>query len=467
MPNDYLEIGTGLCPACGRTVPMKLVRRGDGAVWFEKFCPECGPSEARAYSDAVQWAAARRVVGPALIPDAFAGDAARPCPEGCGFCARHEQHLCMPIVEITSRCNLGCPICLNDSGGEAPDMTAGEFSTVLDRLIEAEGQVDILNFSGGEPLLHPELIALVDMALARPGIVKVSVSTNGLKLLEDMALAAELKKRDVVIALQFDGFDPEADRRMRGAELGRKRRRILEMLQLRNMTASLTFTLAGGWNDPQLHEAFRLLFECDNLVSLMIQPLAFTGRAAGVAEVERLDVAAALRRIDEYGAPYAKAADFAPLPCSHPLCFALAYYLKLDSGRFVPLNKIVDARTLLNQAANKVVFGLNPEEHGELKNMVYELWAESTGEADEVLATLKRLLKNYSEADTGCGCFNPRRAFNLMEREIKSVYIHAFMDRHNFDLARARRCCQAYALADGRLIPCCVRNNTVTEGVGR
>jgi hypothetical protein len=51
---------------------------------------------------------AQRCVNPAWVPLAFSGDASRPCPDGCGMCDRHEQHLCMRIVEITTRCNLAC-----------------------------------------------------------------------------------------------------------------------------------------------------------------------------------------------------------------------------------------------------------------------------------------------------------------------------------------------------------------------
>jgi MoaA/NifB/PqqE/SkfB family radical SAM enzyme len=40
-----------------------------------------------------------------------------------------------------------------------------------------------LLLSGGEPLLHPRFLNFVDEALARPEIVRVSVSTNGLDLL--------------------------------------------------------------------------------------------------------------------------------------------------------------------------------------------------------------------------------------------------------------------------------------------
>ena len=40
----------------------------------------------------------------------------------------------------------------------------------------------------------------------------------------------------------------------------------------------------------------------------------------------------------------------------------------------------------------------------------------------------------------------------------KSIFIHAFQDAETFDLARARRCCNAYPQPDGSLMPACVYN---------
>jgi hypothetical protein len=39
-----------------------------------------------------------------------------------------------------------------------------------------------------------------------------------------------------------------------------------------------------------------------------------------------------------------------------------------------------------------------------------------------------------------------------------SITIEAFMDRWNFDVARARRCCIQEAMPDGRIIPFCTYN---------
>ena len=70
-----------------------------------------------------------------------------------------------------------------------------ETRRILDRLVAAERQIDVLNFSGGEPLVHPDLLGLVDEALARPEIVRVSISTNGLALLARPELVDRMTRR--------------------------------------------------------------------------------------------------------------------------------------------------------------------------------------------------------------------------------------------------------------------------------
>ena len=106
---------TSVCPACGALVPAKVVADGD-EVHFLKFCREHGESRALVWRGVAGYLSAQRVVKPAWTPREFAGDERRPCPDGCGFCARHEQHLCLPIIEITNRCDLSCPVCLVDAG---------------------------------------------------------------------------------------------------------------------------------------------------------------------------------------------------------------------------------------------------------------------------------------------------------------------------------------------------------------
>jgi 7,8-dihydro-6-hydroxymethylpterin dimethyltransferase len=452
---NTLGVTHSVCGTCGRVVPAKIVSESD-SIYLEKFCCEHGPDRCLIRRDEADYLRTLRHVKPAWAPEAFAGDAAAVCPSGCGYCSRHEQHLCMPIVEITSRCDLRCPICLVDAG-RPWDMSRVEFSRLLHGLIAAERQIDILNLSGGEPLLHPELLALIDDALAIPEIVRVSVSTNGLMLLHNPDLLARLRERNVVVSLQFDGFSDEAYEILRGRRLLAEKLQILELLDNVGISNSLTMTVADGVNDDQFPAVLDYLFAHPHVISLMIQPLALAGRGRHLAgKVDRLGIPDIIKLLGKAGIAQVQAEDFSPLPCSHPLCFSLAFYLMLDGGGKISINRLVEASQWLDALANRTVFGLDEEEHDRMKDMIYDLWsgpAATAPDSQSVLKTLRGILDELASRR-----FEPRQAFSITERRIKSIFIHAFQDADTFDLARVRRCCNGYPQPDGRLMPACVHN---------
>ena len=462
----FIGITHSACSKCRTLVPSRISCTDD-AVYSLKFCKEHGQEEVVIYGDPADYLSRRRFVKPAVTPERFFGNSELPCPDGCGFCSRHEQHLCMPIFEITEHCNLACPICLNSSGG-GKDCSPDEFRTMLDKIFEAEKQIDVMNLSGGEPLLHPQLLELIDEALSRSGVVRVSISTNGLEFIDNPELVHELKKRDVVISLQFDGDDDNIYRVLRGRPLLAEKLKIIDILSDADISMSLTMTIMKGLNENAVKDGLDLLFSHDNIVSLMIQPAAFVGRGAGLKkDYSRISIPEIIDKLELHGKLRVGRRHFIPLPCSHPQCFSLAYYLKLNSGAFISITDFTDIAGSLDAMSNRVVFGLDPSEHSKLKEMIYDLWsgpAAMVPESEQVLKTLKNILQSFPSSQQGCNCFNPRKAFGMMERRVKSVFIHAFQDADTFDLERARRCCHAYPQSDGTLVPACVRNVMRLDG---
>jgi hypothetical protein len=98
---------------------------------------------------------------------------------------------------------------------------------------------------------------------------------------------------------------------------------------------------------------------------------------------------------------------------------------------------------------------MEADERERLRNMVYDLWSGPAGsipDGEAVMGTVRGLLREASS------CCDPKEFFVAAERRVKSIFIHAFQDSDTFDLARVRRCCNAYPLEDGRLMPGCVYN---------
>jgi hypothetical protein len=149
--------------------------------------------------------------------------------------------------------------------------------------------------------------------------------------------------------------------------------------------------------------------------------------------------------------------DFSPLPCSHPACFSLAFYLKVEKGGFRSVKQLLDLERYLDLIQNRALFGTDEESFQAVTDAVYALWsgpAAMSPDSKKTLAAIRRLLSDI----TSCGCYQPGQAWAAAERSVKSIFIHQFMDRHTFDLSRARKCCQVYPQPDGQLMPACVFN---------
>ena len=48
-----------------------------------------------------------------------------------------------------------------------------------------------------------------------------------------------------------------------------------------------------------------------------------------------------------------------------------------------------------------------------------------------------------------------KEELRIGEAQAKSIFLHHYMDPHDFDLERLRKCCHHYAQADGRIMPAC------------
>ena len=454
--DGHLGTTTSTCRVCAKLIPAH-VEIADGAVWFEKHCPQHGPQRVRIYSDADEYLALGRYHRAGSTPLQFSTAADKPCPEACGVCPRHEQHTCVPIIEITDHCDLACPICLVNNRASY-HLTRQQVADMLDRLVAAEGQISVLNLAGGEPTLNPEFRAIVEECLKRREILRVSVSTNGLRLADDSELLRFLAARNVVISLQFDGTDDDAYVRLRGRPLLTHKRRLIEEAGARGAAMSLTATIARGVNEGQVPVVADLLFRHEHILSAMFQPMAYVGRGGTVERpVDPVGIPEITRGLDGAAAGQIARDDFAPLPCSHPACFALAFYLALGAGRFTPIKRLVPIDRYLDMLQNRALFGTDPASFGVVRAAVYDLWSSPAAlapDSQQALSAVRRLLRSIAASPDA----QPARALAAAERSIKSIFIHHFMDRDSFDLSRARKCCNVYPQPDGRMLPACVYN---------
>lgn len=463
---EVLAWSRAVCPSCHELVDAARVRR-DGKILLRKRCPDHGTSEALICDDADWYAAALRVSSEGRRPLRFATEQRDGCPQDCGLCPDHEQHTCLPIIEITDRCDLDCPICLVRDAGHG-HMSVRDFGRIIQGLVDTEGQVDIVNLSGGEPTLHPDLDALLDLA-DRPEVGRISISTNGRRLARDPALRRDLARRGVYVNLQFDGLDATATHALRQAHDDPDLKlSLLDALQADGVATTLTCTVARGVNEELLGDGLRLLLERSNVLSLMVQPAAYTGAGGGsFAPHDPMDIVTipeVARRLAEASDGLLKADDFLPMPCSHPACFALTYLLRTDDG-FVPLPRFVDPERYLRLVRNRGTLNPDADFEAQMTATIDDLWCSSgqIPDCDRVLGALKQATTALYPTERS---MRPRERIKIGEQHVKSVFIHAFMDDHTFEVERVRKCCHQYALADGRLMPACSFNAFFRPGCG-
>lgn len=450
-----------LCNTCGTLTQAAILFR-DGAVVLVKWCPEHGRTEALIASDQAYYLRSLAYIKPGQQPlEAFhAGSRPGTCPEACGLCPEHEQHTCVPILEITDRCNLACPICLV-RGREHRELSVDETRAIVGHLVRYEGRLNMLTLSGGEPTLHPRFLDIVD-EVCRPEIGIVSVSTNGLRLLENNGdLIRALRDRHVVIALQCDGFSAETNRLLRGRpDLGDIKLRIIERVLALGGRLSLTLTLARGVNEAELGPVLRWLFSEDKILSLMVQPLATLAAKPlpGLPDPSKpLTIPDVIRELCKHSDTMLQPRDFSPLPCSHPTCFALTYLLNAGEGRMVPLPRLIDPENYLDIIKNQALLGTDTDSLLGVRDALYSLWS-SDGQIPDRQAVLSTIRLLLLELNMRLGSDDHRDILDLGTRHIKSIFIHQFMDRYTFDLSRAVKCCNHYPKPDGRLLPACIRN---------
>src|SRR5262249_61811801 len=117
---------------------------------------------------------------------------------------------------------------------------------LVDRYVQLEGIPDVLQLSGGEPTVHPELVRMVRYAYEQP-IAQVMINTNGIRLARDPALLEALAPmRDrFEVYLQFDGLTDATYVALRGEPLLETKLQAVEAIRKHGLRCTLVCTVDG------------------------------------------------------------------------------------------------------------------------------------------------------------------------------------------------------------------------------
>ncbi|BCI92808.1 radical SAM protein [Mycobacterium persicum] len=452
----FLEYTRSICPVCKVVIDAQVNVRG-GKVYLRKRCRDHGEFEALVYGDAQMYLDSMRFNKPGTIPLQFQTEIRDGCPTDCGLCPDHKQHACLGLIEVNTHCNLDCPICFADSGHQ-PDgyaLTLAQCETMLDALVAAEGEPEVVMLSGGEPTIHKQILEFVDAAQTRP-IKTVIINTNGIRLASDRQFVANLAQRNrpgrpVHIYLQFDGLEEATYRQIRGRDLRDIKARALDNCAAAGLTVTLVAAVERGVNDHELGAVIRHGMAQPAVQSVVFQPVTHAGRHLQFDPLTRLTNSDIVHGIAAQLPAWFQADDFFPVPCCFPTCRSITYLLT-DGEHVLPIPRLLDVQDYLDYVSNRVIPDLA------IREALEKLWSASAVMGTDT--TIEQLQRAAAALDcaNACGINLPEALANLTDR-VFAIVIQDFQDPYTLNVKQLMKCCVQQLTPDGRLIPFCAYNS--------
>lgn len=425
---------TSVCPVCLRRIPAKLAFR-EGSWYLEKTCDEHGSFQAVVWRgtapDLRQWGN--------YNPPKEAASEAPDCPNECGLCGKHLQSTCCVLVEVTSRCNLKCPVCFAASS-LAPEKSVEELFHDFEYLA-AKG-CRFIQLSGGEPTVRNDLPDIVAVA-KKTGATSVQLNSNGLRLGREPEFTKRLAESGLdFVFLQFDGISDEPYRALRGEPLLAEKLEAIRICGENGIGVTLVPTVVPGVNDHQIGDI--LLYGIKNtpvIRGVHFQPISYFGRyPSQPADAGRITLPEIAAAIETQTDGMIRLEDLAPSACDHPRCGFHGDFMILP-------DKLISLQPKMNPEPTECCCGGSDQEALRNRNFVARRWKRNLEREQEAEALEPRDPSELMDLDT----FLSRVAANGF-----TVTSMAFQDAYTLDIERLRRC-SLHVYDHGRIIPFCAR----------
>lgn len=458
-----------ICPDCRAGIEAAIFSEA-GRVYIEKDCPSHGRFRDLYWSDVQSFERAERFRSDGQGVDHPRTQERQGCPLDCGLCPKHMSETNLGIIDVTNRCNLVCPICFANAAatGSVYEPAPEQVLSMLRNLRSHRAlAAPAVQFSGGEPTLREDLPELIRMA-KRAGFQNVQVNTNGIRLAESPDYIRTLMSAGLdTVYLQFDGLTADVYAYTRGRDLVETKRRAVEHCRRAGMrSVVLVVTLIKGINSGQLGDIIRFAADNFDVVRCVnVQPISFAGRVRDdKLETWRMTIPDFMACVEAQTGGRIRAADFYPVPCevpiaravgalkkerypeftAHPHCGAATYFFP-RGGEIVAINRDVDVEKILASLKTVAATAARGRRWRATLQLLGALRHVKSGWLRKFLWPLLRKGSFEALAD--------------IHYQLVLLSCMHFMDVHNFDRERVRRCVIHYALPDGRIIPFCSYNN--------
>jgi uncharacterized radical SAM superfamily Fe-S cluster-containing enzyme/CTP:molybdopterin cytidylyltransferase MocA len=433
-----------VCPECLKAIPACKTIDGDD-VYLEKACPEHGVFRTIIWRGPPAYQA-WTVASPPSSPPVCATAVDKGCPFDCGLCPDHRQQTCCVLLEVTSRCNLACPVCFAAAGGEGkdPDLAAveGWFRTLL-----AAGGPYNIQLSGGEPTLRDDLPDIIAYGRSL-GFSFFQLNTNGLRLAADSGYARRLKEAGLsCVFLQFDGLDDAVYEIIRGKPLLDVKRAAISRCAELGLGVVLVPTLVLGVNTGQIGRIIE--FAAGHIPAVRgvhFQPVSYFGRyPVSPGDSGRFTLPELMRALADQSGGKMNIGDFRPTGGRNACCSFHANYLVAADGGF----------KLLSGAETKSCCQPRPAADSvrKVRAFVARRWSVPGGPRAATLASCPGTVTESLD-----------EFLASVENRSLGISAMAFQDCDTFDFDRTKECPLHTLHPDGRLIPFCAYNLTDRQG---
>ncbi len=441
-----LKNTTSRCHVCRKLKPAQVIKttlNGQEQILMRRHCDCHGTHEFVIASDARFYWLAK---GNPLNTGCGCGPTCSPAGEGkegfLGDNALNEAKkgtlealsTCLALIEIVDSCNLACPTCFADSpvGVRDAKLKYHSFDTLTARIqgvLDRKGHIDILQFSGGEPTLHPDFFRLVAWVRSNPGIDYLLINSNGIRFAKEPAFLEEMGRLyrqydNIQLYLQYDGPQEAGQIELRGTDLRDMRLEAIQNCERIGLPLTLAMTVTEE-TLPYLWETVLFARKFKHIRGIGFQPLFLSGRTsvkrAGPLP-QPLTTADILLGLNNQSQGELSLDDFTPLPCGDPNCATIGWLFRMNDTYYSPSKFGVDIAALQSSLPDRVHY------------------------------TIEDLKK--------CGCDNTplgdlMKSFEATESNAFRLFVKPFMDERTWDEDRIDRCCTHVIRPDGQLDSFC------------
>lgn len=448
MSTTLLRNTVVYCAKCNKNEIARIIEKETGGVYLEKLCPNEKKSIKLAASR--DWYESRMRTNQKIQKNKNTHPSKNGCPLDCGICESHTSSLHLAVFSITNACNLDCPICFTYNRSDIKyHKSAEDTSVILNHVLNESPNIQLINLTGGEPTMHPNLFEILDVCKSK-NFPRITMNTNGIKIAHDKEFAQKIKDYGIQLVLSLDTMDKEKSILIHGRDITKQKQRALEILEELDIPTTILNVCIKGVNEEEINDFVHYYLKKGFVKSITIQNMTFTGKNGKDFQprehITMDEVESLLATKNEISLN-----DFFPLASYHPLCYSVAYYIAYKD-KLISLTRILSKDVLLEMSENSYILSPKKNYSEQFLNGLNELWANG-GDEDFIQfmkGKIKELYPTHLISDE-----DRRRILNDL---FKTIYIHPHMDEDNFDLDRVSRCGDLVPDENGAMIPACSYN---------